>query len=96
MTDHKEITDPKALKEIEALWTEWVEYEKRAIGSIHVAIMHAKSPIQNPCTLTKEDIAKFITESSAERKKAFESSQKEFGELFNKTFAILKNHCLSR
>lgn len=94
MTEHKEITDTKALKEIEALWAEWVEYERNAISSIHIAIMHAKSPIQNPCTLTKEDITKFITDSSAEKKRAFEQSQKKFSELFNKTFAILKNHCL--
>ena len=91
---HDQITDQEALKEIEDLWSEWVNYEKQAVNSIHTAIMQAKSPIQNACTLSKDDITIYLKDSIMLKKNSFESSEKQFTILLNKTLLVLKKHCL--
>ncbi|CAK0748525.1 hypothetical protein CCP1ISM_20039 [Azospirillaceae bacterium] len=87
--DDREITDEKILKEIESLWSEWVEHEKSTLSSLHILIQHAKSPIQNPCVYSKQEIVKYITDVHAQRKSAYNNSQNRFTELLEKTISIL-------
>ena len=94
MSDNKQITDPKALKDIEDLWAEWVDYEKQATNSIHFLISQAKSPIQNACSYSKDEITKYLKDSIMLKKNSFESSEKQFTILLNKTLLVLKKHCL--
>lgn len=86
----KEITDQKRLQEIESLWSEWVNYEKHAINSTHALISYGKSPIQNPCTHSKEDIVNFIKGAQVYKNQVFEENNKKFKELMERTVNILK------
>lgn len=93
--DHKEITDQKRLQEIESLWSEWVDYEKCAINATHSLISYGKSPIQNPCSHSREDIINFIKGAQTHKNQVFEENQKKFKELMERTVNILKKDMLS-
>jgi hypothetical protein len=94
MPEFQEITDQKDLKELEILWSDWVNFEKELITAMHVIIGCAKSPIQNPCKLPKELLLEYIKKVHSEKKLAFSKNEINFDKLLEKTVGILKKHTI--
>jgi hypothetical protein len=94
MSENLEITDQKDLKEIENLWSEWIDFEKSLLGEMHDIVKNAKSPFQNPHKLSKDELFNFVKDVHKKKKLVFSQNEINYDKLLEKTVNILKKHVL--